>query len=945
MKIENKWSKITGWFISKPRLSTFIVFLILLALISPIVLKRFEVVKENRHREMSNILHVVQQNLNHSIKNCYTTTISLAMIVNDDGEPENFEALAKVLVDSNPNIDAVQLVPNGVIKYTYPNNPDLINFDILNTNSVKEEAIETIQKGKIHFAGPLELRQGGLGVIGRFPIYRKGKFWGFSAVMVKLETLLKSSGINSIKDSQYYFQFSKVNPKTGQTEFFLPNKENFSNKYFQVLSVPDGNWKIYLISKNRYGLFTEIRPALVLAILCCFIFSLFLTNVLKKPAELQLLVREQKNKILSDEIKFKSIFDQAAIGIAHVDSVNGCLIEVNDQYSRMLGYTFEEMRNMSFKDITYKDDLEDNLKQLERLKNGEIRELNIEKRYIHKNGNLIWVNITYSPLWQEGEKPSSHISIVEDITSKKEAEDAIRKSEIRFKSLFEDSPIALWEEDFSYLKNYLKELGLIGKSREEIKTFFDAHPEVIQKCISLVKIINVNNECLTLHYPKTKENLMQQLEDVLNNDAMGSFKAQLLAITQGETRLTIDSKVKKSDGEYRDISLRWSVMPGYEETLERIIISTEDITARKISEEIVIQSQKKMEALINTIDGIVWECDYNTYVFTYVNKKAEEITGYTQEEWCSDGNFWANTIHPDDKHWAINYCAIESQKSLQYDFEYRMIAKNGSILWIRDIVNVIYENGNPVSLKGIMIDITKSKEAEKDLNSSLDLVTEQNKRLLNFSYIVSHNLRSHTSNIQSISTLIETAETEEERNELVKMLQNVSNTLNETMLNLNEVINIQTNINLILENLNIKDNIDRIVNIISEQIAFKKAVIQNNVSPEIFVNYNPAYLESILLNFISNAIRYCHPMRNPVIILNSYIENERTVLEISDNGLGIDLKKYGDKLFGMYKTFHENPDSKGIGLFITKNQIDAMGGTVTVESEPNIGTTFKIYFK
>lgn len=945
MKIENKWSKITGWFISKPRLSTLIVFLLLLALISPLVLRRFEVVKENRHREMSNILHVVQQNLSYSLKNCHTTTVSLAMIVNDDGEPENFDALAKVLVDSNPNIDAVQLVPNGVIKYTYPNNPDLINYDILNTKSVKEEALETIEKGKIHFAGPLQLKQGGLGVIGRFPIYRKGKFWGFSAVMVKLETLLKSSGINSIKDSQYYFQFSKENPKTGKTEFFLPNKEDFHNKYFQVLSIPDGNWKIYLISKNKYGLFAEIRPALVLAILCCFIFSLFLTNVLKKPAELQLLVRKQKNKILSDEIKFKSIFDQAAIGIAHVDSINGCLIEVNDQYSRMLGYTFEEMRNMSFKDITYKDDLEDNLKQLERLKNGEIRELNIEKRYIHKNGNLIWVNITYSPLWQEGEKPSSHISIVEDITSKKEAEDAIRKSEIRFKSLFEDSPIALWEEDFSYLKNYLGELGLIGKNSQEIKAFFEAHPEVIQKCISLVKIINVNNECLTLHYPKTKEDLMQRLGDVLNNDAMDSFKAQLLAITQGETRLTIDSKVKKSDGEYRDISLRWSVMPGYEETLERIIISTEDITARKISEEIVILSQKKMESLINTIDGIVWECDYNTYIFTYVNKKAEEITGYTSEEWCSDGNFWANTIHPDDRHWAINYCAIESQKNLQYDFEYRMIAKNGSILWIRDIVNVIYENGKPVSLKGIMIDITKSKEAENDLSNSLDLVTEQNKRLLNFSYIVSHNLRSHTSNIQSISALIETAETEEERNELVKMLQNVSNTLNETMLNLNEVINIQTNINLIIENLNIKDNIDRIINIISEEIAFKKAVVKNNVSPEIFVNYNPAYLESILLNFISNAIRYCHPMRNPIIILSSYIENDRTVLEISDNGLGIDLKKYGDKLFGMYKTFHENPDSKGIGLFITKNQIDAMGGTVTVESEPNIGTTFKIYFK
>ncbi len=945
MKTESKWSKLTGWFISKPKLTGFLIFLLLLSGVFFLVLQRYQIAKENEKREMSNILHVMQQNINQSLKNCYTTTLTLAMTINDKGEAENFDAIGKKLFESNPYIDAVELVPNGVIKYIYPPNPIVINFDILKDPNVKEEALESIKRKKMYFAGPLMLKQGDMGVLGRLPIYKKGKFWGFSVVVIKLETLLESSGIKAIDDSKYYFQFSKKSPKTGEEEFFLPNKSDFSKQDFQVLSIPDGNWNIYLINKNKYWIIYEILPSMTLGPLFAIFLSLFVVNLLKKPAQLQLLVHDQASKILNSEIKFKSIFDQAAVGIAHVDSLTGNLIEVNDEYCKMLGYSFEEMRHKSFQEITYEADLKDNLVQLEKLKNGEIRELNMEKRYIHKNGNLIWVNITYSPLWKKGEKPSSHISIVEDITSKKQAEDAIKKSEIRFKSLFEDSPIALWEEDFSELKTYLEKLGLIGKKAKEVTAFFNANPEIVKKCVSLVKIININNECLALHYPKTKKDLMQQLDNVINNDAMDSFQAQLLAITQGKKRLTIDSKIKKSDGEYRDINLRWSIMPGYEETLERVIISTEDITARKISEEIIIQSQKKIESLINTIDGIVWECDYDTYVFTYINQKAEEITGYTREEWFSDGNFWSNTIHPEDKEWVLNYCSIQSKANHQYDFEYRMIAKDGSIIWIRDIVNVIYENEKPVSLKGIMIDITKSKEAEQDLSNSFDLVTEQNKRLLNFSYIVSHNLRSHTSNIQSISALIETAETGEERYELIKMLQNVSNTLNETMLNLNEVVNIQTNINLILENLNIKDNIDKTINILSEQIAFKKAIVQNNVAPDVFVNYNPAYLESILLNFISNAIRYSHHFRQPEIALKSYYENGKTVLEISDNGVGIDLKKYGDKLFGMYKTFHGNPDSKGIGLFITKNQIDAMGGYVTVESEPNMGTTFKIYFK
>ena len=108
------------------------------------------------------------------------------------------------------------------------------------------------------------------------------------------------------------------------------------------------------------------------------------------------------------------------------------------------------------------------------------------------------------------------------------------------------------------------------------------------------------------------------------------------------------------------------------------------------------------------------------------------------------------------------------------------------------------------------------------------------------------------------------------------------------------------------------------------------------------VKYNPAYLESILLNFISNSIKYAHPDRTPIITLSfDKIKNE---MKISDNGLGIDLKKYGSSLFGMYKTFHNNKDAKGIGLFITKNQIEAMGGKISIESEPNVGTTFTVYF-
>jgi signal transduction histidine kinase len=132
--------------------------------------------------------------------------------------------------------------------------------------------------------------------------------------------------------------------------------------------------------------------------------------------------------------------------------------------------------------------------------------------------------------------------------------------------------------------------------------------------------------------------------------------------------------------------------------------------------------------------------------------------------------------------------------------------------------------------------------------------------------------------------------------------------------------------------------------VLSAPIIASNATIINTVEKNILVNYNAAYLESILLNLISNAIRYRHHERKPEITISSFLENGKLVLQVSDNGIGIDLKRHGEKIFGMYKTFTNNPEARGIGLFITKNQIDAMGGRILVESEPNVGTVFKIYF-
>jgi sensor domain CHASE-containing protein len=170
------------WFLKRPKTIGTIVFFVMLTIAGIAVKLRYEVIKENEEREMSNTINIVRQNFEEVFKNCYTSALTLAMTINDKGIPENFDKISQQLLNKNESIDAVQLVPNGVIKYVYPfeENKAALNYDILNANSsVSYEAKKSIKSKIMFFAGPFQLKQGGIAVIGRLPVYTNDKFGAF----------------------------------------------------------------------------------------------------------------------------------------------------------------------------------------------------------------------------------------------------------------------------------------------------------------------------------------------------------------------------------------------------------------------------------------------------------------------------------------------------------------------------------------------------------------------------------------------------------------------------------------------------------------------------------------------------------------------------------------------------------------------------------------------
>ena len=280
-----------------------------------------------------------------------------------------------------------------------------------------------------------------------------------------------------------------------------------------------------------------------------------------------------------------------------------------------------------------------------------------------------------------------------------------------------------------------------------------------------------------------------------------------------------------------------------------------------------------------------------------------------------------------------------------FNTEIKMLTAKGREFWAKAIGKAVYNDNNDIiGIRGVFQDIDDEKSKIASLQKTSEIIASQNSRLFNFAHIVSHNLRSHTSNLSLITQLIDDVETVEEKLELLDSVKDISESLNSTIEHLNEVVTIQTQTNDSKVDVCFETTMSILKKSIGSIIRESKTTLNSDFSELKCIQYIPAYLESVILNLVTNAIKYKHPERDPLIIIKSYIKNNDSFLEITDNGRGIDMDKFGNKLFGMYKTFHYNEDAVGIGLFITKNQIESLNGQITVESEINKGSTFKIKF-
>jgi PAS domain S-box-containing protein len=238
--------------------------------------------------------------------------------------------------------------------------------------------------------------------------------------------------------------------------------------------------------------------------------------------------------------------------------------------------------------------------------------------------------------------------------------------------------------------------------------------------------------------------------------------------------------------------------------------------------------------------------------------------------------------------------------------------------------------------------ILKQKLQLEEFNHDLE---NKNRQLSSFAHIASHNLRAPVSNLIALKDLYRENTDVDDKAMLFSKVEIVIDQLNGTLNELIASVKIQGNKDIANDSITFKSIFNKILAIFDTQILGSKAVITSNFSLVPKIKYPKLYMESIMLNLLSNSIRYRSPNRLAKIHFHTSIDKGQILLIAEDNGLGINMKKHGHRLFGLNNTFHRHPDSRGVGLFMTKTQIEAVGGSITVESEVDVGTTFKIILK
>ncbi len=644
--------------------------------------------------------------------------------------------------------------------------------------------------------------------------------------------------------------------------------------------------------------------------------------------------KRAERELLAEKEKLDSIVRGTGAGLSLLDS-EARLIWANEILQKWFG----PIKNLKGRNCYELYDLKEPLKEcsaLLTLRSGQIERgeafayiVGGERRYFH---------LITAPVKDEKGEIVQIVELTQDITERKRAEEALLESEKRYRSLFEDSPVSLWEEDFSDIKKYIDSLR--GSGVKDFRTYFENHPEDVNRCARMVRVVDVNKATLELYKAKSKKELLSHLRTVFGEKPDEAFREELIAIAEGRPMFEIEVINQTLTGKIKNIALRWSMAPDYEARWSKVLVSVIDLTERKRAEEALRESEIKFRSITQSATDAIISADSDDNIISW-NKGAQTIFGYTEEEALGK----SVTIIMPKRYQDDHKKGLERVNSTG---ETRIIGKTVELVGMRkdgsefplELSLSTWKTEKRRLYSGIIRDVTERKQAEEKLKQTLAELERSNKELEQFAYVASHDLQEPLRMVISFTQLLEKrykGKLDKDADEFIGYVVDGAARMQEMINDLLAYSRVGTR-GKPFEPINCEAIFSQAVINLKVAIEEHKAIVTHDPLPVVMAD--ASQIVQLLQNLIGNGIKF-HGEEKPRVHVSARQGGNELIFSVKDNGIGIAPESF-DHLFQIFQRLHSRKDypGTGIGLAICKKIVERHGGRIWIESEPGKGSTF-----
>ncbi|OGR13266.1 MAG: hypothetical protein A2097_12130 [Desulfobacula sp. GWF2_41_7] len=657
------------------------------------------------------------------------------------------------------------------------------------------------------------------------------------------------------------------------------------------------------------------------------------------------------NQLKLSEGLLKAIFEQAGVGVALCDAESGTYIKVNQKYCEIVGYTPEEMKEISFEKITHPEDLQKDLEKKNLLIEGKIREFSIEKRYCRKDGAIVWAKLTVSPLWKESEKTTSHIAIVEDITKNKQKEN-LQAAQL---NLFE------YAQTHS-VKEMLQRFLDIAEALTDSEIGFYHFVDEDQKTVSLQtwSTNTLTNMCRAEkpehQYPISKAGVwadcIYEKKPVIHNDYTNLLhkkgmpknhaviiREMVIPVIRGEKIMAILGVGNKKTGyENHDV-----------EIIQQLADMIWETVSRKRAEEEITKREIFLNAIIENIPNMIFVKDATDLRFLRFNKAGEMLTGFSREELMNKTDYDVFTQNEADFFTNKDKEALRKGELLDIPEETIQTKKKETRILHTKKIPLLDQNGQPEYLLGISEDITERKHLEKQLRQ-----IQKIEAIGTLAGGIAHDFNNILSGIFAYSQLAEKhiENPVKAKGHIDQIIQCAKRAAEMTRQILTYSRKKEQEKKLLDISIPVKEALQLMHSSLPSTIEIKESILSGTT-----ILADPTQIHQIVMNLCANAY---HAMRDTGGILDvklnrieipdrnrvpdfHAVPGKYLMLEVNDTGHGMDEKILG-KIFDPYFTTKEIGEGTGLGLSLVYGIVKELGGYIKVDSSLGKGSAFRLFF-